>query len=118
MFIHQEILGLRDIRVRFLHIPRNGVVTAIVALAIADLLRVLRPGLIHPQSYVDVGTRLLSMILLFRPFLFGAVAPLETIFMRVCDPKLRKSYSANSFLIDMSWYIPLACAAFFSFRYV
>ena len=93
-------------------------VTAIVALAIADLLRVLRPALIHPQSYLDVGARLLAIVLLFGPFCFGSVAPLETIFKRICDSNLRKSYTADSFLIDMSWYIPLALAVFFSFRYV
>jgi hypothetical protein len=74
--------------------------------------------LIHPQSYLDVGARLLAIVLLFGPFCFGSVAPLETIFKRICDSNLRKSYTADSFLIDMSWYIPLALAVFFSFRYV
>jgi len=62
------------------------VVTAIVALAIADLLRVLRPALIHPQSYLDVGARLLAIVLLFGPFCFGSVAPLETILNEFAIP--------------------------------
>jgi hypothetical protein len=89
-----------------------------VALAIADLLRVLRPTLTNPQGYADDGAKLLAGLLLFGPFMFGAFKPFSVIFMRLCDSQLRKSYSAFSRLKDLSWYAALGTVVFLSFRYV
>jgi hypothetical protein len=102
---------------RFLDVPRNGVLTAIVALTIADLLHAFRPTFIHPQNRLDVVTKLFVSVLLFGPFIFGSLQPLGTIFMRLCDSKLRKSYSAVAFRNDMSWYVLLGFAVFLSYRY-
>jgi hypothetical protein len=102
---------------RFWNVPRNGALTAIVALIIAELLHALRPTFIHPQNYLDVVTKLLVGALLFGPFLLGIVLPLGTVFMRLCDFKLRKSYSAIAFRNDMSWYVLLGFAILLSYRY-
>jgi len=104
-------------RLRFLNVPRNGVITSIISLAIADLLHALRPTFVHPQNSLDSATRFLVAVLLFGPFLFGLVSPLGTIFMRLCDSRLRKSYTVVAFRNDMSWYVLLAFVMFPSYRY-
>jgi hypothetical protein len=101
----------------FLSVPRNGVLTAIVALTIADLLHAIRPAFIHPQNPVDIFTKLLVGALLLGPFLFGLALPLEAIFTRLCDPRLRKSYSGIAFRNDVSWYLLMGLAVFLSYRY-
>jgi hypothetical protein len=101
---------------RFLDVPRNGVLTAIAALTIADLLHALRPNFIHPQNNVDVITKVFVSVLLFGPFIFGFVLPLGPIFMRLCDSNLRKSYSAVAFGKDISWYALIGFAMILSYR--
>ena len=103
---------------RFLDRTRNGVLTAVLALSIADLLRVLRPTLTHPHNYVDDLAKLVAALLLFGPFMFGAIQPLGVLFVRVCDSELRKSHSAVSVLKELSWYVPLGAVVFLSVRYV
>lgn len=102
---------------RFLNTPRNGVLTAIFALAIVDSLHALRPTFIHPQNNLDVFTKLIVWVLVFGPFIFGGLQPLSTIFMRLCDSKSRKSYSAIAFRNHLAWYVLLALAMFLSYRY-
>jgi hypothetical protein len=87
-----------------------------ISMAIADLLHALRPTFIHPQNSLDSATRFFVAVLLFGPFLFGLVSPLGTIFMRLCDSRLRKSYTVVAIRNDMSWYVLLGFVMFLSYR--